>query len=60
MIDNPRTRRVLSAVLILVGAVLIFLAPDDAWIGAVLAGLGFAIEGVAVALVHRGRMRDRE
>lgn len=60
MTDNPRTRRVLSAVLILVGAVLIFLAPDDAWIGVVLAALGFAIEGIAVAIGHRSRIRDRD
>lgn len=60
MIDNPRIRRAISAVLILVGAVMIFLAPDDAWIGVVLAVLGFAVEGVAVALGHRSRMRDRD
>jgi drug/metabolite transporter (DMT)-like permease len=59
MIDNPRTRRFLSAALILIGAVLIFLAPDDAWIGVVLAALGFAIEGIAVALGHRDKAKDR-
>lgn len=39
---------------------MIFLAPDDAWIGAVLAVLGFAIEGIAFALGHRDNARDRE
>lgn len=60
MIDNPRTRRFLSAVLILLGAVLIFLAPDNAWIGVVLAVLGLAIEGIAVTLGHRGKAKDRD
>lgn len=60
MIDNPRTRRTLSMVLILVGAVLIFLAPDNAWIGVVLAVAGFALEGIALVLAHRSRTRNKE
>lgn len=60
MTDNPRARRLLSAALIVLGAVLIFLAPDDAWIGIVLAVLGLALEGVALALAHRDKTGGRD
>lgn len=60
MIENPRTRRLASVLLIVLGAVLIFLAPDDAWIGIVLAVLGFAIEAAAVAIGHRNRRKNRQ
>lgn len=60
MTENPRARRLLSAALILLGAVLIFLAPDDAWIGIVFAVLGLALEGIALVLVHRDKTGDRD
>lgn len=53
MIRNPRTRRMLSLVLIMMGGLVIFLAPEDIWIGALLLGLGFALEA-AGTLMHRG------
>ena len=44
MIKNPRTRRALSLALMIGGGVLIFLAPEDIWIGVLLLGLGVALE----------------
>lgn len=52
MIKNVRTRRSLSLALIVLGGVLLLLAPEDIWIGAVLVGLGIALEGVGIALGH--------
>lgn len=52
MIRNPRARRALSVLLMVVGGVLLFLAPEDIWIGALLLGLGIALE-VAGALMYR-------
>jgi hypothetical protein len=53
MIRNPRTRRILSLVLIVMGGLLIFLAPANIWIGALLLGLGVVLEA-AGTLMHRG------
>ena len=53
MIRNPRTRRILSVVLMALGGLLLFLAPEDIWIGTLLLGLGVALE-VAGTLMHRG------
>lgn len=53
MIKHPHRRRALSAGLIVLGGVLIFLAPDDVWIGAVLAISGIVIEVIAFGLMHR-------
>lgn len=53
MIKHPHQRRALSASLIVLGGVLIFLAPDNVWIGAVLAILGIVIELIAFGLIHR-------
>jgi len=52
MIRNPRTRRILSLVLMALGGLLLFLAPEDIWIGTLLLGLGVALE-VAGTLMHR-------
>jgi len=53
MIRNPRTRRVLSLVLIVMGGLLIFLAPEDIWIGTLLLGLGVALEVAGVLMQRR-------
>jgi hypothetical protein len=45
-------RRVISAVLILLGAALIFLA-TEAWAGAVLVAVGILIELIAISLQHQ-------
>jgi drug/metabolite transporter (DMT)-like permease len=52
MIKNPRRRRILSFGMIVLGGLLIFLAPDDVWIGIVLALLGVGIELAGIVLAH--------
>jgi len=52
MIRNPRTRRTLSLVLMALGGLLIFLAPEGFWIGTLLLGLGAALE-IAGTLMQR-------
>ena len=52
MITNVRARRALFVALMVLGGVLIFLAPQDPWMGAFLLGLGVGLE-VAGTLVHR-------
>lgn len=56
MIKNARYRRILVAVLILLGAVIIFFAPaspTEMWIGAVFASVGILIEIIGITLAHR-------
>ncbi len=57
MIRNSHRRRTLSASLVVLGALLIFLAPDNAWIGAVLAIAGVAVELIAFGLARRDNNR---
>lgn len=52
MIKNRRRRRILSFGMILLGGLLIFLAPDDVWIGIVLALLGVGVEVAGILLAH--------
>jgi hypothetical protein len=51
-------RRVLSAGLAVLGAVVIFLAPDHIWIGGVMAAGGVAIELFAILIAHKGDDRS--
>ncbi|MDO8438439.1 MAG: hypothetical protein Q7S69_09860 [Nitrosomonadaceae bacterium] len=53
MIKNPRSKRILSISLLVVGGVLVFLAPENAWIGAVLLALGLGVEIAGLVLGHR-------
>jgi hypothetical protein len=53
MIRNSRTRRFLSVLLVILGGVLMFLAPENIWIGAVFFGLGAGVEIAGLALGHR-------
>ena len=53
MIRNPQTRRILSLVLLVLGGLLLFLAPEDIWIGTLLLGLAVVLEA-AGALMRRG------
>lgn len=52
MIENVRTRRALSLGLVVLGGILLFLAPEDIWLGALLVALGLALEIVAAVLGH--------
>ena len=53
MIRNPRTKRFLSVTLLILGGVLMFLAPENIWIGALLFALGIGVEIVGLVLGHR-------
>jgi hypothetical protein len=54
MIGNPRTKRRLSLSLLVLGGLLMFLAPENIWIGAVLFVLGIAVE-IAGAVLGQSR-----
>lgn len=53
MIRNPRTRRTLSLVLMALGGLLLFLVPEDIWIGTLLLGLGVALEIAGILMQRR-------
>jgi Zn-dependent membrane protease YugP len=52
MIKNPIIRRTLSIVLLVVGGLFIFLAPQNAWIGFVLLGAGLMLEIISYDIRH--------
>ncbi|MEW5944336.1 MAG: hypothetical protein AB1710_10895 [Pseudomonadota bacterium] len=52
MLNNPRARRPLAILLVVLGGVLIFLAPE-VWAGVVLLVLGVAIELAGISLERR-------
>ncbi len=52
MIKNMQTRRVLSLGLVVLGGVVLFLAPEDIWIGALFVALGLALEIIGAMLGH--------
>lgn len=51
MIKNKRMRRTGALVMIVTGAILMFLGPD-VWQGALLLGLGVIVELVGITLEH--------
>ncbi len=53
MIKNPRSKRILSISLLVLGGVLIFLAPENAWIGTILLVLGLGVEIAGLVIGHR-------
>lgn len=53
MIKNPRTRRILSLGLLMLGGLMLFLAPPNEWAGAVLVALAVALEIVGAVLGRR-------
>jgi Na+/phosphate symporter len=50
---SPRNKRNLSVVFLILGAIFIFFAPENAWIGVILLTLGLGIEIVGLILRHR-------
>lgn len=55
MIKNVRTRRGLSLGLVVLGGILLFLAPEDIWIGVLLVALGLALEIIGAMVGHPRR-----
>ncbi|MFZ5522539.1 MAG: hypothetical protein ACOY9D_00445 [Pseudomonadota bacterium] len=54
MMKNPRARRSSAIMLVVLGAILMFLAPE-AWPGALVLILGVALELVGIALEHKNK-----
>jgi len=52
MIRNPRIRRSSAIVMVVLGALLMLLAPE-VWQGALLLALGVVLELVGIALEHQ-------
>lgn len=55
MIQNPQTRRHVSLALLATGAVLFLIAPENAAISLVFAGLGVLLEILGFRLGHSDR-----
>jgi hypothetical protein len=54
MMKNPRARRASAVILVVLGAILMFLAPE-AWPGALVLILGVVLELVGIALEHKNK-----
>lgn len=54
MIKNPRTRRAVAVSMMILGAILMFLAPK-VWWGVLLLALGAALELVGIALERKSK-----
>lgn len=52
MLRNPRMRRPVAALLMLLGAAMMLLA-SETWVGALLLALGVTVEAVGIALKHK-------
>lgn len=55
MIRNPRTKRLLSIPLLILGGLLMFLAPENIWMGAILFMFGIGVEIAGLVLAHRDK-----
>jgi hypothetical protein len=54
MIKNLRVRRTSAVIMMVLGAILMFLAPE-VWPGALLLALGVVLELVGIALEHKAK-----
>jgi len=54
MMKNPRTRRASAVIMVVLGAILMFLAPE-AWPGALVLILGVVLELAGIALEHKAK-----
>ncbi len=52
MLRNPRTRRRTAIILVVLGGILMFVAPEI-WEGLLVLALGVALELAGIALGHR-------
>ena len=52
MLRKPHIRRPLAALLVMLGAAMIFLAPET-WTGALLLALGVFVEVIGIAIKHK-------
>ena len=64
MLKNTRLRRTVGAILVVIGALAMWLAPGPTFTGTSAAGLGLLVAGivleaVGIALEHRDAKRDR-
>jgi len=55
MLEHSTTRRRISLGLFATAGVLFLLAPENAWISVIFAGLGVLLETLAFVLGHSGR-----
>lgn len=53
MLRKPHIRRPITALLMIMGAAMIYLAPET-WAGALLLALGLALEVAGIALKRKG------
>jgi hypothetical protein len=54
MLKKPRTRRAIAVIMMVLGAILMFLAPE-VWQGALLLAAGIALELFGIALEHKAK-----
>ncbi|MGA9667038.1 MAG: hypothetical protein WBQ69_11405 [Gallionella sp.] len=54
MMMKPNTRRAIAVIMVVLGALLMLLAPE-AWPGALLLVLGVALELLGIALEHKSK-----
>ena len=54
-----RSKQILSFAFIILGAVLIFFAPENAWIGVILVTIGLGIEIVGLLLRYRDQRNQK-
>lgn len=57
MLKNTRQRRTIGIVLILLGALLMLLAPE-VWAGLIMITIAFILEAVGIALEHSRQDQD--
>lgn len=54
MTKNPGTRRISAVIMVVLGAILMFLAPET-WPGVLLLSLGVVLELAGIALEHKAK-----
>ena len=57
MLKNTRQRRTIGIILIILGALLMLLAPE-VWAGLIMILIAFILEGIGIALEHSQQDQD--